>query len=46
MNVQTDVDTEVVVEAIKKPHVSHNKGNNECYTPQPFIDCAVRVLGV
>jgi len=30
---------------VKKPHVSHNSGNNEWYTPKPYIDAAHRVMG-
>lgn len=29
----------------KKPHVSHNSGNNEWYTPKQYIDAARSVLG-
>ena len=28
-----------------KPHVSHNSGENEWYTPEPFIEAARQVLG-
>lgn len=28
------------------PHVSHNSGNNEWYTPKPYISAAVNVMGV
>lgn len=28
-----------------KPHVTHNSGNNEWYTPQKFIDSARMVMG-
>lgn len=33
-------------EAVKTPHVSHNSGNNEWYTPEVYIECARRVLEV
>lgn len=36
---------EVAREAVKKAHVSNNSGNNEWYTPAPFIEAARRVMG-
>lgn len=33
------------VEAVNKPHVAQNSGNNEWYTPEQYIDSARRVLG-
>jgi len=33
------------IEAIAKPHVTHNSGVNEWYTPQRYIDAARQVLG-
>jgi hypothetical protein len=32
-------------ESIKRAHVSHNSGNNEWYTPEPFIAAAREVMG-
>jgi phage N-6-adenine-methyltransferase len=34
-----------VVQAVNKPHVSQNSGNNEWYTPPEFIEAARMVLG-
>ena len=29
----------------KKPHVTYNGGNNEWYTPEPYITAVVNVMG-
>ena len=33
------------LEKAKKPHVSHNSGNNEWYTPPEYLDAVREVLG-
>lgn len=40
-------ESKTVKEAIEKktPHVSYNSGNNEWYTPEPFIVAAKEVMG-
>jgi hypothetical protein len=40
-----DDDDLPVASTPKKPHVSHNSGENEWYTPQPFVESARSVLG-
>lgn len=41
-----DEDEELKPDIVSKPHVSHNSGNNEWYTPLEYIEAARRVLGV
>lgn len=36
---------EAALEAVKKAHVAQNSGNNEWYTPEPFIAAARLVMG-
>ena len=36
---------EVAREAVKRAHVANNSGNNEWYTPAPFIEAARAVMG-
>jgi phage N-6-adenine-methyltransferase len=33
------------LDIVKKPHVSHNSGDNEWYTPEPYIEAARSVMG-
>jgi phage N-6-adenine-methyltransferase len=33
------------LDIVKKPHVSHNSGDNEWYTPEPYIKAARSVMG-
>jgi len=34
-----------LLKAAKSPHVSHNSGENEWYTPPEYIACAIAVMG-
>lgn len=38
-------DLDTAAEKLSKPHVSHNTGNNEWYTPPQFIEAARAVMG-
>ena len=41
---QGDISINKVYQEIKKPHVSHNSGNNEWYTPAEYTELAREVL--
>jgi len=44
-NDTTQVDTMTNTVEVKKPHVAHNAGNNEWYTPDNYLELARVVLG-
>lgn len=44
--VEAAKEPEKAVEILGKPHVSHNSGNNEWYTPADFIQAAREAMGV
>ncbi len=39
------VTAKIIHQVVNKPHVSHNSGNNEWYTPPAFVEAARTVLG-
>lgn len=41
----TKTDIQRAIKGESKPHVSHNSGENEWYTPEPYIVAARKVLG-
>lgn len=40
-----ELTTAGLMKAASKPHVAHNSGENEWYTPPEYIACAVAVMG-